>query len=378
VRVLFAGQRPPAGPVSADSDRAGQQPPTGSVGADSDRAGQPGPPAKGRAVFAALAANLAIAATKLAAALITGSAALLAESAHSLADSGNQALLLLGRRRSRLPRNERHPFGYGAERYFYAFIVAVVLFVGGSVFSLYEGVHRIMHPGRVESPAVAFGVLGVAIVLEGFSIRTAIRESNVSRGTASWRAFIQHAKAPELPAVLLEDSAALIGLVLALGGVTATELTGDGRWDGAGSAGIGVLLGCVAVILAIEMRSLLIGESAAPAAERTIVAAIEAEPSIRRVIHLRTMHLGPDSLLVAAKVAVHHDETAASVARAIDAAERRIRAAEPIATVIFLEPDLYVPARLDVTDPAVRAASRGHRATEVSGADADQPGSPAA
>lgn len=323
-----------------------------------------------RAVIAALSANLGIAATKFIAFVITGSASLLAESVHSVADSANQVLLLVGRIRSRREETVEHPFGFGAERYVYAFVVAVVLFVVGAIFSLYEGVSRIRHPEHVVSPAVAFVVLGVAIALEAFSFRTAIKESGRSRGAATWRAFIRHSKAPELPAVLLEDFAALIGLGFALGAVILTTLTGNGRWDGVGSLVIGLLLGCVAAVLAVEMKSLLVGESATLETQRSIVAAIDGTAGIERVIHLRTLHVGPESLLVAAKVAVARAATAEGIASAIDEAERRVRAAVPIAGLIFLEPDLYQAARLDVTDPAVRAAAgaRSARKNRATGA----------
>jgi cation diffusion facilitator family transporter len=312
-----------------------------------------------RAVIAALAANLGIAVVKFTAFIFTGSASMLAESAHSVADSGNQVLLLIGRRRAIREETEEHQFGFGAERYFYAFIVALVLFTVGALFSLYEGVQRIRQPEHVSSPAVAFGVLFAAMALEGFSLRTAVRESRHARGSASWSSFIRRAKAPELPVVLLEDVAALTGLVFALAGVALTTVTGDARWDGAGSLAIGALLGCVAVILAIEMKSLLIGETASADTERRIVGAILDGPEVAEVIYLRTMHVGPDTLLVAAKIAVAGSDSAASIAAGIDAAERRTRAAVPIAAHIFLEPDLYRPARLDPADPAVRAAHRG-------------------
>src|SRR5215470_10443599 len=309
-----------------------------------------------RAVLAALGANLGIAVTKFVAFVVTGSASLLAESVHSVADSGNQVLLLVGRTRARREETVEHQFGFGAERYVYAFIVAVVLFVVGAVFSLYEGVSRILHPEAVLSPGVALAVLAVAIALEAFSFRTAVNESNRSRGQAGWRAFIRHAKAPELPAVLLEDTAALIGLGFALCAVIISTITHNGRWDGAGSIAIGALLGCVAVVFAVEMKSLLVGESASPDVQRAIVTAIEDGPHIERVIHLRTLHVGPDSLLVAAKVAVRPGEVAEAIAAGIDAAEQRIRAVVPIAGLIYLEPDLYEPTRSDATDPAVRAA----------------------
>ncbi len=283
---------------------------------------------------------------------------MLAESVHSVADSGNQALLLLGRSRARRAETEEHQFGFGSERYFYAFIVALVLFTVGAAFSCVEGIDRIRHPEHVRSPVVAFAVLGVAVLLEGLSLRTAIVESNHSRGRASWRGFIRHAKAPELPAVLLEDVAALAGLLLALVGVSLTVITGNGRWDGVGSLGIGVLLGCVAAILAVETKSLLIGESASATMEAAIVAAILDGPEAERVIHLRTLHVGPETLLVAAKIGIAQDEPAREITAGIDAVEGRIRSAVPIAELIFLEPDLYQAARADAADPAVRAARR--------------------
>jgi cation diffusion facilitator family transporter len=315
-----------------------------------------------RAVIAALGANLGIAVVKFAAFLITGSASMLAESVHSVADSGNQALLLLGRSRARRAETEEHQFGFGSERYFYGFVVAVVLFTVGAVFSVYEGVERILHPEKISSPVIALAVLAIAAVLEGFSFRTAIRESHQAGGLGSPGRriirFIRRAKAPEVPAVLLEDSAALIGLTFALFGVVLTWVTRDDRWDGVGSLGIGVLLGCFAVILAIETKSLLIGESATADVERVIVTALEDGPEVERVIHLRTLHLGPETLLVAAKIAVSREQSAAAVVAGIDTAERRVRAAVPIAELIYLEPDVYQDSRADLTDPAVRAARR--------------------
>ena len=313
-------------------------------------------------MLAALGANLGIAVTKLAAFVITGSASMLAESVHSLADSGNQALLLLGRSRARRAQTEEHPFGFGRERYFYAFVVAVVLFTVGALFSLYEGVHKIISPEEIRQPAVAFAVLGIAMVLESFSLRTAVRESNEVRGQIGWTAFIRRAKAPELPAILLEDLAALTGLVFATAGVALATITGNGKWDGAGSLAIGVLLGVVAAVLAVEMKSLLIGESASAEVERAIVTALENGPEVRRVIHLRTLHIGPESVLVAAKIAISGADSAALVAAGIDAAERRVRTAVPIAETIYLEPDIYDAARADTTDPAIRAVRRRNQA----------------
>jgi len=314
-----------------------------------------------RSVLAAFAANIGIAVTKFVAFVITGSASLLAESVHSVADSGNQALLLFGRRQARRAETEEHQFGFGAERYFYGFIVAIVLFTVGAVFSVFEGVERILHPEHLTSPAVALAVLGIAAVLEGLSFRTAIRESRQTRGPHPWRGFvrfIRRAKAPEIPAVLLEDSAALAGLVLALCAVALSTITGNARWDGIGSLGIGVLLGFVAGVLATETKSLLIGESATAEVERAIVAALEDGPEVERVIHLRTLHLGPETLLVAAKIAVSGSQNAADIVAGIDRAERRVRSAVPIAELIYLEPDLYQDSRADLTDPAIRAARR--------------------
>jgi len=310
---------------------------------------------------AALAANLGIAITKFVAFAITGSASMLAESVHSVADTGNQALLLLGRSRATRAQTEEHPFGFGRERYFYAFVVAVVLFTGGAAFSVFEGIHKISQPEPVQSPVVAFVVLAIAIALESFSLRTAVHESRRARSGHSWLAFIRRAKAPELPAVLLEDMAALAGLGFAALGVGLAVITGNGVWDGVGSLAIGVLLAGVAVILAVETKSLLIGESASAEVERAIVTALEAGDGVERVIHLRTLHMGPESLLVAAKIAVRRTDRADVVAAGIDAAERRVRSAVPIAEMIYLEPDLYESSRADAADPAVHAARRRPR-----------------
>jgi cation diffusion facilitator family transporter len=293
-----------------------------------------------KAIVAALGANLGIAVTKFVAFLLTGASSMLAESIHSVVDSGNQVLLLVGGKRSRRQATPAHPFGYGRERYVYAFIVSIVLFSLGGCFALYEAYHKWQHPEGIDAwQWVPIAVLLVSIGLEGFSFRTALHESHAARGDRSIVAFVRTAKAPELPVVLLEDAGALIGLVLALVGVSMTLVTGDGRWDAAGTAAIGLLLVCIAGVLAVEMKSLLIGEAADPAAVRAIEAALPGE-GVESVIHLRTMHLGPEELLVAAKIAVPGSETAADVAAAIDGAERRVRAAVPIARVVYLEPDL--------------------------------------
>jgi cation diffusion facilitator family transporter len=297
-----------------------------------------------RAVIAALAANLGIALTKLVAFALTGSSSMLAEAIHSVADSGNQGLLLLGGKRSQRDATAQHPFGYGRERYLYAFVVSVVLFSVGGLFALYEGVHKVLHPESIDEwQWVPIAVLVVAIVLESLSFRTAIKETNQIRGGSTWGDFIRHARVPELPIVLLEDFAALIGLVFAFAGVGLTLATGNGVWDGLGTISIGALLVVVAVTLAVEMKSLLIGESATDEHVRQIEAAVVAGPEIERIIHMRTLHLGPEELLVALKIAVPPTADAGAIAGAIDAAESRIRAAVPIARVIYVEPDIYRP-----------------------------------
>ncbi len=295
-----------------------------------------------KAVVAALLANSGIAVTKFIAFLLTSSSAMLAESIHSVADAGNQGLLLLGGKRARREATPDHPFGFGRERYIYAFIVAIVLFSVGGLFALYEGYHKLQDPHPIESwQWVPIAVLVVAIVMESFSFRTAIVESNHVRGSQSWVSFIRRAKAPELPVVLLEDFAALVGLVLALVGVSLTLLTHDGTWDAVGSIAIGLLLVVVAVLLAIETKSLLLGEAATPQMRLHIREALTADGTVQRVIHMRPLHLGPEELLVAAKIAVRPTDSAGEVARTIDEAESRIREAVPIAQLIYLEPDLY-------------------------------------
>jgi len=306
-----------------------------------------------RAILAALGANIGIAVTKFAAFLLTGSSSMLAESIHSVADSGNQALLLLGGKRSRRQATAKHPFGYGRERYVYAFVVSIVLFSVGGLFALYEGVHKITAPEAIhEWQWVPILVLVVAIGLEGFSFRTAIQETAKIRGSVSWAGFIRHSRVPELPIVLLEDFAALIGLVFALFGVGLTLLTGNGVWDGIGTVFIGALLVAVAVVLAVEMKSLLIGESATAEHEALISAAVADGDDIERIIHMRTLHLGPEELLVAVKVGVAGASTAADIAEAIDAAEARIRAAVPIARVIYIEPAIFRAAPVQAAGPA--------------------------
>jgi cation diffusion facilitator family transporter len=294
-----------------------------------------------KAIIAAFFANLGIAIAKFIGFLLTHSAGLLAESGHSLADTGNQALLMLGSKRGKRPADRAHPFGYGSERYFWAFVVALVLFSMGGLFALYEGIEKLRHPHEVSNATVAFGILIIAICLETFSLRTAVKEANHVRGQGvSWIQFIRTSKAPELPVVLLEDVGAEIGLGFALIGLTLAEVTGNPRWDAVGSVAIGALLVVIALVLAAEMKPLLIGEAASDSDVAKITAALQSSPDVNSVIHLRTVHLGPDDLLVAAKVDFEHSLTIEELAEAIDRAEAVLRAAVPKTTTIYIEPDI--------------------------------------
>ena len=293
-----------------------------------------------KAVVAALMANTGIAISKFVAFAITGSTSMLSEAIHSVADALNQVLLLVGGKRSKRVADDQYQFGYGRVRYVYGFMVAIVLFVVGGIYSLYEGWHKWNHPEPVTDYGIAIGVLSIAIVLETFSFRTAIVETNKVRGKRSFAKFVRDARQPELPVILLEDFGALIGLVFALFGVSAAVITGDGRWDGMGAMAIGSLLIVIAIILVREMSAMLIGEGALPEEYDAVKAALESAPLVERVIHLRTLHVGPDALLVGAKIAITKDDSAQEIARGIDEAERLLRIAVPSAQYVFLEPDL--------------------------------------
>ena len=293
-----------------------------------------------RAIIAAFLANAGIAVTKFIAWFFSGSTSMLAEGVHSVADAGNQLLLILGGRQAKKKADKEHPFGYGRERYVYAFVVSIILFSVGGIFSIYEGVDKITHPHELENAWLPLLVLSIAIVLESFSLRTAVKESNLVRGRQSWVQFVRRAKAPELPVVLLEDIAALIGLVFALLGVTLTAITGNSVYDAVGTLLIGSLLVVVAVVLGIETKSLLVGEGATMADHDRILAALEDGPQVEKVIHMKTLYLGPDELLVAAKLGFASDRPLGEVAHDIDVIEARVRDAVPIARVIYLEPDI--------------------------------------
>jgi cation diffusion facilitator family transporter len=309
-----------------------------------------------KAIFAAATANLGIAAAKFVGFLVTGASSMLAEAIHSVVDTTNQMLLLLGQKRARKAADVDHPFGYGRNRYFYAFLVALVLFTAGGLFSIYEGVHKLNlieeGEGEVVSPGVAIAILLFAVVLESWSLRTALRESKPGRaGVTLWR-YIRRAREPELPVVILEDTAALTGLMIALVAIVASAVTGDPTYDAYGTIAIGVLLVSVAVILVFETQSLLVGEGATREDTAHIVAAIEGGPddSVDRVIHLKTLYLGPDELLVAAKVSVRHADSASDVTAAINSAEERLRTVVPVARVVYLEPDVFDVTRAQAGD----------------------------
>jgi cation diffusion facilitator family transporter len=299
-----------------------------------------------KAIVAAFFANAGIAIAKFVGFAATGAASMLAEAVHSVADATNQGLLLLGGRRARRTPTAEHPFGYGRERYFWSFVVALVIFTLGSLFALFEGVEKLRHPHEIESAAWAVGILLFGVVLETFSLRTAIHESAEAKGDQSWWTFIRRSKNPELPVVLLEDIGAMFGLVLAIGGVAMAEVTGNPRFDAVGSVGIGLLLGVIAVTLVIEMKSLLIGEAASPAVLDRIRGTIDGADSVRRVIHMRTQHLGPDELLVCAKLEFDPDLEFHAIANVIEAIEASVREAVPSARVIYLEPDFTRPERV--------------------------------
>ncbi|MCU0282446.1 MAG: cation diffusion facilitator family transporter [Candidatus Nanopelagicales bacterium] len=293
-----------------------------------------------RAVIAAMIANGGIAVTKFLAFLATGSSSMLSEAIHSVADTFNQGLLLLGGKRSQRAPDEVHQFGYGRTRYVYSFMVAIIIFLLGGLFSLYEGWHKWHFPEELTKVWIAYTVLIVSIGLEAFSFRTALRETNRSRGSRSLRQYVRDARQPELPVVLLEDTGALVGLCFALFGITMAEVTGDPRWDGLGAMAIGVLLVIIAVFLAFEMASMLVGESALPEQEQAIRLAVEEQAGVESIIHMRTLHTGPDELLVAVKVAVDPRYPAEDLARMIDGVEQRVRAVQPTARWIFVEPDI--------------------------------------
>ncbi len=313
-----------------------------------------------KAILAALVANLGISIAKFVGFLITGATSMLAESVHSLADTTNQGLLLLGNKKAKRDEDERHPFGYGRTRYFWSFVVALVLFSLGGLFALYEGTHKVQHPEELDKPGIAIGILIVAIGLETYSFWTAIKESIPLKGSQGWWRFIKTSRVPELPVLLLEDFGALTGLIIALGAITLSLVTDNPVWDGYGTLAIGVLLLIIAVILIIEMRGLLLGESATREDVDKMTGAIESSPDVTRLIHMRTVHQGPEDVLVAAKVELRAELDTAGVSRAIDAVEALIRAAVPIAKMIYIEPAMFDPNHSEGPNPSPAPSSNVH------------------
>lgn len=303
-----------------------------------------------RAIVAAMAANAGIAVAKFVAYLVTGSASMLAESVHSVADTSNQGLLLLGGRQARKIADDRHQFGYGRERYFWSFIVALVLFTLGGLYSLYEGIDKLRHPHEITSIGWAIGVLIVSLFLESFSFRTAVVEARKVKGPRSWWGYIRRSRSPELPVVLLEDAGALLGLAMALVGVSLVAVTGDPMWDGIGTVAIGLLLLVIATVLTVEMRSLLIGEAATSEDIAAIKGAVDSSEGVVRAIDVKTQHIGPEELLVAAKIEFDHSLSVGEVVEAIDRCEQAIRLAVPHALRIYLEPDLFDPDHVGSPD----------------------------
>ncbi|MDA0298173.1 MAG: cation diffusion facilitator family transporter [Actinobacteria bacterium] len=294
-----------------------------------------------RAVYAAFGANSGIAVAKFVGALLTGSAGMLAEAVHSAADAGNQALLLLGGKRAKRSPNAEFQFGFGRERYFWSFVVALVLFSMGGLFALYEGVQKLLHPHEPSKLYIAIGILVVAIVLETFSLTLAIKEANhVKPKSLSWWKFIKTTKQPELAVVLLEDVGAEVGLFVALGGVITAHYTHDARWDAIGSLTIGILLIVIALLLAVEMKGLLMGESALPEQQELIERALQDDPRVRSIVHLRTMHLGPDEILLTAKIDFIDTLSVQQLAQAINDAKVRARSVVDATLRIYIESDI--------------------------------------
>jgi cation diffusion facilitator family transporter len=293
-----------------------------------------------RVVVAALAVNLAIAACKLVAAVLSRSSATLAEACHSLADSANQIFLLVGLRRSARPPDREHPFGYGPETYFWAFMVALCIFAVGGGVSIHEGVDKLVHPhGRpLGDPRSAYVVLGASIVLESISLSVALRELEHLRAGRGLRRTLREARDPTVLTVLFEDLAALSGLVVALAGLIATRLTGVGAYDAIASVVVGLMLVAVAAVLARDAQSLLIGRSAPEADERQIAAIVAARPEVCELVHLRTMHLGPEEVIAALKVRFSGELTVRTLEARINELEAELRRALPRRRLIYVEP----------------------------------------
>jgi cation diffusion facilitator family transporter len=290
-----------------------------------------------KSIYAAIAGNSLIAVTKFIAAAISGSSAMLSEAVHSLVDTGNGFLLLLGLKRAKRPPDSAHPFGYGKEVYFWSLVVAMIIFAGGGGISLYEGIKHLLHPAEIGDPTLSYVVLAFAMLFEGFALTIAYREFRGSIGDIPlWRG-IREAKDPTAFAVLLEDSAAMTGLVIALVGVWAGSTLGNPYVDGAASVLIGLVLVGVALILAWESRGLLVGEAGTPEDIAAVRSAADADPDVESITSVRTMHLGPETLLATLDVRFRRGMRASEIEAAIDRVERRIRDRVPHVEYISVE-----------------------------------------
>lgn len=293
-----------------------------------------------KSVVVALAANAGIAAAKFVGYLVTGSSSMLAESVHSLADTVNEVLLMVGKRVALRRPDALHQFGYGRSRYFYSFVVALLVFVLGAVAAMYEGYRKLTHPEPLTDAGVAIAILVVAAVMEGFSLRTVLTESKRLKGSDGWWQFIRNSRTPEPPVVLLEDSAALVGLAMAFAGVTLTAVTRNPVWDAVGTLGIGALLAAIAIVLIVETHSLLIGEGATTNQCKMIRSALQRSEYVNSVVDLRTEYLGPDQMVVAAKVVFGPQQDFATAADVIRKAEARVRETVPAVRVVYIQPEV--------------------------------------
>ena len=293
-----------------------------------------------KTILAALIANLGIAIAKFVGFAITKSSTMLAEGIHSSADSANQLLLLMGTQRAKREPSSKHPFGYGRERYFWSFVVALILFSLGSLFAIYEGIEKIRHPHALNNASWAIGILIFGIFIESFSFRTAIVEARTIKGESTWSKFVVRSKQPEIPVVLLEDAGALFGMVIALAAISLGKITGEPIWDGIGTLSIGVLLGVIAIILAREMHSLIIGEAASEKDLSKIVNIIESNSQVAQLVEMRTQHLGPDEILIGVRVAFRENLQTKEIANLINQLEADIRIELKNAGPIFIEPEI--------------------------------------
>jgi cation diffusion facilitator family transporter len=290
-------------------------------------------------ILQSLAVNVTIAIAKGAAAIFTGSGAMLAETLHSSADCSNQLLLLMGVKRSARPPDAQHPLGYGRALYFYSFIVALLLFSGGGVFSIYEGVHKLSHPEPVERVELGLGILVFSLLLEGWATWGNLREMKARRGQTPLLTYLRETKDSDLVVVFGENSAAVLGLGLAIVALVVAAVTGDPRWDAVGSIAIGVVLVGVAVFLGVEVQSLLLGERADPAIEAAVRAQVQDDPNIDELLRLITLQQGPGEVLVAMKVKLAGGLSAKAAVDAINTFEVALKARRPDIRWCFVEPD---------------------------------------